>query len=213
MTDAYEVLPEADPGADQSHSPLLAGLFLASGAAALIYEVVWFHLLRLVIGASALSLGILLASFMGGMFLGSFLLARLVPPTANPLRIYGWLEIGIGCCGLLLPALLPFARTIYLSLFGYGVLGIALRALVAGLLLLPPTALMGATLPAIARRFTAGDRAMSGLASLYGANTAGAVAGCLLTGFYLLPKWDVLVATGVAAAINFGIGIFALRVA
>jgi spermidine synthase len=213
MTDAYEALPEPGLAADQDHGALLSVLFVASGAAALIYEVVWFHLLRLVIGASALSLGILLASFMGGMFLGSFLLARLVRPSANPLRIYGWLEIGIGCCGLLLPAVLPLARTVYLSLFGYGVLGMALRAGVAALLLLPPTALMGATLPAIARRFTEGDRPMSGLASLYGANTAGAVAGCLLTGFYLLPKWDVIVATAVAAAINFGIGIVALRVA
>src|SRR5258708_21916464 len=146
MTDAYEALPQAEPAADQSPTALLTGLFVASGAAALIYEVVWFHLLRLVIGASALSLGILLASFMGGMFLGSLLLARLVPPTANPLRIYGWLEVGIGCCGLLLPALLPFARTIYLSLFGYGGLGIALRALVAALLLFPPGGLHAAPL-------------------------------------------------------------------
>jgi len=61
----------------EEEGALLTGLFFASGAAALIYEVVWFHLLRLVIGASALSLGILLASFMGGMFLGSLLFARL----------------------------------------------------------------------------------------------------------------------------------------
>src|SRR6266478_2394481 len=97
MTDAYEALPQPDPTAEPSHSALLTGLFVASGAAALIYEVVWFHLLRLVIGASALSLGILLASFMGGMFLGSFLLARLVPRSYDPLRTYGLLEIGIGC--------------------------------------------------------------------------------------------------------------------
>ena len=55
---------------EASVDALLAAMFAASGCAALIYEIVWFHLLRLVIGASALSLGILLASFMGGLFLG-----------------------------------------------------------------------------------------------------------------------------------------------
>ena len=62
----------------------MRALFVASGCAALIYEVVWFHLLRLVIGASALSVGIVLASFMGGMFLGSLLFTRYVPAHKDP---------------------------------------------------------------------------------------------------------------------------------
>ena len=103
-------------------------LFVASGCAALIYEVVWFHLLRLVIGASALSVGIVLASFMGGMFLGSLLFPRYVPAGKNPVRVYAWLEIGIGVFGLLMPLLLPAVRFIYVGLVGYGALGIALRA-------------------------------------------------------------------------------------
>src|SRR5437660_8562346 len=122
MTDAYEALPQADAAAEQSHSALLTGLFVASGAAALIYEVVWFHLLRLVIGASALSLGILLASFMGGMFLGSVLLPRVVPRRWHPLRVYGAIEIGIGTLGLLMPLLVPAARSIYVGFVGYGAL-------------------------------------------------------------------------------------------
>src|ERR1700716_4205652 len=81
---------------------VLIPLFAVSGCAALIYEVVWFHLLRLVIGASALSLGIVLASFMGGMFLGSLLLPRVVPRRWHPLRVYGAIEIGIGFIGLLM---------------------------------------------------------------------------------------------------------------
>jgi spermidine synthase len=188
-------------------------MFAASGCAALIYEIVWFHLLRLVIGASALSLGILLASFMGGLFLGSLLLSRLVPRRWHPLRVYGAIEIGIGVLGLLMPLFVPAARSLYVSLFGYGLIGIALRAGVAGLMLLPPTALMGATLPAVARRYSDGPRGMTRLAFLYGANTAGAVAGCLLTGFYILPHWDVFVATGIAAAFNFAIGAVALWLA
>src|SRR5579864_3117860 len=81
---------------------ILVALFAASGCAALIYEIVWFHLLRLVIGASALSLGIVLASFMGGMFLGSLLLPRVVPREWHPLRVYGAIEMGIGALGILM---------------------------------------------------------------------------------------------------------------
>jgi spermidine synthase len=192
---------------------LLRVLFLASGCAALIYEVVWLHLLRLVIGASALSVGIVLASFMGGMFIGSLFFARFVPATRNPLRIYALLELGIGVFGLLMPAVLPAVRSIYVGLVGYGALGIALRAVIAATLLLPPTALMGATLPAVARRYSQGRRGMSELASLYAANTAGAVLGCLLSAFVLLAFWDVWVATLAAVAINFAIGAAGLYLA
>jgi spermidine synthase len=187
--------------------------FAASGCAALIYEVVWFHLLRLVIGASALSVGIVLASFMGGMFLGSLFFARFVSAARDALRVYAFLEIGIGLFGLLMPVLLPAVRFVYVGLVGYGALGIVLRGVIAAILLLPPTALMGATLPVVARRYPHGRRGMAGLASLYAANTAGAVIGCLLSGFYLLAVWDVWIATITAAALNFGIGWFALRLA
>jgi spermidine synthase len=185
-------------------------LFAASGCAALIYEVVWFHLLRLVIGASALSVAIVLAGFMGGMFLGSLLLSRVVPGRWPPLRIYATIEVSIGVIGLLMPIVVPAARNVYVGLFGYGPLGIALRAGVAGAMLLLPTALMGATLPAVARRYSGDSHGLIALALLYGANTVGAVGGCLLTGFYLLPKWDVVVATAVAVALNFAVGAAAL---
>jgi spermidine synthase len=186
-------------------------VFLASGCAALVYEVVWFHLLRLVIGASALSVGIVLASFMGGMFLGSLLFARFVGSERHPLRVYAQLEIGIGVFGLAMPLLLPAVRYAYVGLFGYGALGIVMRALIAAILLLPPTALMGATLPAIARLYAKGQRATSGLASLYSANTIGAVIGSLLSAFLLLAVWDVWAATLAAAALNFVAGGYAWR--
>src|SRR5258706_7084849 len=126
MTDAADVAPARAARENDDTARLVRALFFASGAAALIYEVVWFHLLRLVIGASALSLGILLASFMGGMFVGSFFFARLVPSSRDPLRVYGWLEIGIGSLGLLLPLVLPLARTLYFSVFGYGHFAVAM---------------------------------------------------------------------------------------
>ena len=82
--------------------PALLLLFVGSGCAALIYEVVWFQLLQLVIGSSAVSMGVLLGTFMGGMCLGSLLLPRVVVgPRQHPLRVYAVLELGIGVIGLL----------------------------------------------------------------------------------------------------------------
>jgi spermidine synthase len=66
-------------------------LFVGSGCAALIYEVVWFQLLELVIGSSAVSMGVLLGTFMGGMCLGSLLLPRYLDTNWHPLRVYAWL--------------------------------------------------------------------------------------------------------------------------
>ena len=80
--------------------PLLLVLFVGSGCAALIYEIVWFQLLQLVIGSSAVSLGVLLGTFMGGMCLGSLALPRLVSGRRHPLRVYALLELGIGIIGI-----------------------------------------------------------------------------------------------------------------
>jgi spermidine synthase len=190
---------------------MLLLLFLLSGCAALIYEVVWLHLLRLVIGASSLSVGLVLASFMGGMFLGSLLFSRWVSAAHHPLRVYACLELGIGVFGLVMPLLLPLVRSLYLGLVGYGPGGIALRALVAAILLLPPTALMGATLPAVARRYSHAQSGMASLASLYSANTIGAVLGCLLSAFYLLAVWDVWVATYSAVVLNVAVCLLSVR--
>ena len=76
--------------------PALLLLFVGSGCAALIYEIVWFQLLQLVIGSSAVSMGVLLGTFMGGMCLGSLFLARVISPREHPLRVYAYLELGIG---------------------------------------------------------------------------------------------------------------------
>src|SRR5215216_4943990 len=84
----------------QRFLPLLLLLFVGSGCAALIYEIVWFQLIQLVIGSSAVSLGVLLGTFMGGMCLGSLLLPRFVSTDQHPLRVYALLEAGIAILGL-----------------------------------------------------------------------------------------------------------------
>src|SRR2546429_7779113 len=131
--------------------PLLLCFFIGSGCAALIYEIVWFQLLELVIGSSAVSLGVLLGTFMGGMCLGSILLPRVISARYHPLRVYASLELGIGLIGLLVLFGMPLVSGLYTAWAGSGLVGILIRGVVAGLCLLPPTILMGATLPAISR--------------------------------------------------------------
>ena len=89
--------------------PLLVLLFIGSGCAALIYEIVWFQLLSLIIGSSAVSLGVLLGTFMGGMCLGSLFFSRFVSQRQHPLRVYAMLELAVGAFGLLVLWLLPYA--------------------------------------------------------------------------------------------------------
>src|SRR6516162_8757871 len=134
--------------------PVLLLLFVGSGCAALIYEVVWFQLLQLVIGSSALSLAVLLGMYMGGMCLGSLLLPRYVGAREHPLRVYAIIEAGIGICGILSLLGVPLIDRIYAvvgaAIGGQGAFGIILRAIISAMCLLPPTLLMGASLPAIA---------------------------------------------------------------
>src|SRR5882672_2325019 len=131
--------------------PALILLFIGSGCAALIYEIVWFQLLQLVIGSSSISLGVLLGTFMGGMCLGSLLLPRVISSRQHPLRVYAMLELGIGIIGLLILFGMPLVGGVYTAWAGSGVVGIVVRSIFAAWCLLPPTRLMGATLPAVAR--------------------------------------------------------------
>src|SRR5919204_4068859 len=185
--------------------PGLFLLFVGSGCAALIYEIVWFQLLQLVIGSSSISLGILLGTFMGGMCLGSLLLPGAVSPRQHPLRVYASLEAGIGVLGLLILFGMPLVGGLYTAWAGDGLVSIFVRAIVAGICLLPPTILMGATLPAISRWVKATPEGVSWLGLFYGGNIARGVIGSLLAGFYLLRVFDVNVATFTAVAINLAV--------
>jgi spermidine synthase len=185
--------------------PLLLILFVGSGCAGLIYEIVWSQLLELVIGASAVSLGVLLATFMGGMCLGSLLFPRLVSPHHHPLRIYAILEMGTAAFGLLILFCMPYVGAVYGAIGAFGFWGIAVRSAICVVCLMPPTLLMGATLPAIARWVQTTPRGIAWLGFFYGGNIAGAVLGCVLAGFYLLRIYDMGVATYVAASINVAV--------
>lgn len=185
--------------------PILLLLFVGSGMCALIYEVVWFQLLELVIGSSAISLGVLLATFMGGMCLGSLYLPRFIDKKHHPLKVYAFLELGIGVMGLVVLYAVPLVGSLYSLTAGHGFVGIAMRAIVAAICLLPPTIMMGATLPAVARWIESTPKGVSWLGFFYGGNTAGAVLGAVLAGFYLLRVYDMSVSTFLAAIVNFAI--------
>src|SRR5688572_21942189 len=122
-------------------------LFVGSGCAALIYEIVWFQLLELVIGSSTVSLGVLLGTFMGGMCLGSLLLPGFVSQLRHPLRVYALFELAIGLIAIVILYGVPLIGSVYTSWAGSGFSSMLLRGIVAGICLLPPAMLMGATLP------------------------------------------------------------------
>ena len=94
--------PAAGLEAAQRWLPALLLLFVGSGCAALIYEVIWLQLLQLSIGSSAVSVAILLGIFMGGMCLGSLLLPKYIDARQHPLRAYAFLELGIGLFGIII---------------------------------------------------------------------------------------------------------------
>ena len=193
--------------------PLMLLLFVASGCAALIYQIVWFQVLQLVIGSSAISLAVLLGTFMGGMCIGSLLLTRYVARDQHPLVVYAKLEALIGIVGAVLIVLMPLVGRLYTAVDGGGPTSIALRAIVSMLLLLPPTILMGATLPAISRYVESTPKGVSWLGFFYGGNIVGAVIGCLTAGFYLLRVYDLTTAALAAVVLNLAVAAAAMALA
>jgi spermidine synthase len=193
--------------------PLLLILFAGSGCSALIYEIVWYQLLQLAIGSTAVSLGFLLATFMGGLCIGSVWLPRWQPGRQHPARMFAMLELGIAILAILVRFGIPLIDSVYFVGVEHGMPNMLLRAFISAVCLLPPTILMGASLPAMVRwievRSTEvlsnGALGESAWATLYGANTAGAVFGCLFAGFYLLRNYNTTVATLAAAAINLAV--------
>ncbi len=194
---------------------LFVALFVLSGAAGLIYEIVWSRMLVLVFGGTTFAISTVLSCFMGGLALGSHVAGRLISRVARPERVYGWLEIAIGCYCLLVPWLFDRVTPLYSLLVQRTgdsfVLLTAARGAVSAAILLAPTCMMGATLPILAQAFVRKRDGSGGrVAALYGFNTAGAFAGCVAAGFVLIPGAGLTGAIHLAAAINLTVGLIAL---
>ena len=183
-------------------------LFAVSGAAALIYEVVWTRLLTLQMGHGVAAASTVLAAFMGGLAIGSAIAGRiggrLSPRRA--LTIYAALELTIAVLALLLPfglaALRPMLSGAYADGSGGSTFAI-LRLATSVLLLAAPAAAMGATFPIASRWMVrVASHAAQDAGGLYAANTLGAAAGAVLAGFVLIPALGLSGSTWVAVALN-----------
>jgi spermidine synthase len=200
--------------AGKTPTALVLLLFFISGALALIYEVVWSRLMMNVFGSTALAVGTVLAAFMFGMAIGAWRIGKVADRSPNCLRLYAWLEIGIALAALashiLLSQLGPAHRVIHDFVGASPALFAFVRFGLAFLLVLAPTVLMGATLPVLTR-FMLGRRMLVGinLSTLYATNTFGAVAGVLLTGFFLIGRYGVHIPVYIAVTGNLLIGCIA----
>ena len=189
--------------------------FLCSGATGLIYEVLWTRILGLVFGHTVFAITTVLAAFMAGLGLGSYLFGGVADRSSRPLRLYGFLEIGIGVYALITPFLFSRAEDIYIPLhraFGLSFFTFSLlQFLLIFLILLIPTTLMGATLPVLSRFFVRSLEVLGGqVGRLYALNTFGAVLGTYAAGFHLIPTLGVRTTLLLAAIANIGIGALAV---
>ncbi len=159
---------------------LIFSLFFASGLAGLIYQVVWSRLLTLVVGVSIFAVTAVVCTYMAGLALGSYVIGRYGERYGDPLRVYGVLEAAIGIYAALTPWIFEAINPVYVWAFQSfeGTALNAVRIALSALVLLLPTALMGGTLPLLARAVTAGgEGAARSVGRLYSINTFGAVLG------------------------------------
>lgn len=208
---------------------MLYVLFFASGASALIYEVVWVRVFANVFGNTIYSASIVTAVFMLGLGVGSYLGGRLADRryAARPdsmVRLFAALELSIGVLGLAISMLLPHLGSVSAAVSSYargadGWYGLspgayAARTAIALVLLTPVTMLMGATLTVLIRHLLRArpDVSSRRIALLYGANTLGAAIGCFLTDFALVPAYGLRATQTIAVAINLATASGALAV-
>ena len=184
---------------------IIAALFLLSGAAGLIYQIVWHRLLEIYFGVTMTAITLIVAAYMAGLGLGSLLGGRIAHRLQRVVLIYGIVEIGIAVFGYFSPELIHWigqrtAGSPYPLVF-----------LLSFALLLIPTALMGMTLPLLTQSFV--NRVeISGqvIGLLYGINTLGAGLGALAAGYFLVGWLGFDGTTQVAVALNILVGIGAV---
>jgi len=190
-------------------------IFFLSGATGLVYEVIWVRLTGLVFGNTSHAIAVVLGAFMAGLALGSWKLGRFADRSTSSLRLYGFLEIGIGISAALVPYVFRGLDSIYWavtpSIQGIPGGNVALRFLTSFVVLLIPTFMMGGTLPVLARFFTHSvQEVQRKVGLLYALNTFGAAFGTLVAALYLIPRLGNTRTALMIAAVNVAIGCFAI---
>lgn len=185
--------------------------FALSGFAALVYQTAWMRLFAIAFGTSEVSVVVVLAGYMAGLALGAAVTARFIDRVRRPVLVYGTLEAAIAVSALLVPVLVTLAGSLYIALIGdqptppaadqYG--QAIYYSVVSFVILLLPTALMGATLPLLARYAVTNNAHLGArVSTLYAVNTAGAVLGTLAAGFWLLPALGLRGTVWIGVAVN-----------
>jgi len=199
---------------------LVFGLFFVSGAAGLVYQVVWLRQLTLIFGATAYASSAVLSTFMGGLALGSYWGGRRADRWKDPpLRTYGKLELGITLYAAAIPWLLDRVTPLLELAWKLGaerhfVLLASIKFVAIAILILPATTLMGATLPVLSRVAAQTARSVgAGVGSLYAINTFGAVAGTVVAAFVALPALGMRRTLIANLALNAIVGVVAWTVA
>ena len=179
---------------------LLLVCFFVSGFAGLVYETAWTREFAFVFGTSELAVSAVLAAYMAGLAFGAAVAARLAPRLRRPVLAYGLIELAIGLAALAVPFGIRFTTGFYLQWLGgleappetVGLATALFHLLATFVVLIPCTALMGATLPLLARYAVRQDDQIGPrIGVLYATNTAGAIAGALTSAFWLLPEFGL----------------------
>jgi spermidine synthase len=190
---------------------------LLSGAAGLIYQVVWTRYLALFTGSTSHAVVAILVAFMGGLALGNYVLGKVADRALRPLALYGWLEVAIGLYALIFPVVFETAYGIYLTLAEGsepgGTMLLVGKFLLALLSVLVPTFLMGGTLPVLTKMVTRSlGELQQRLSALYFINSAGAIGGVALAEFLLIPAVGLEYTVTAGAIVNLLVGVPAVLI-
>ena len=188
-------------------SKLIYAMFFLSGISGLIYETVWLRMLSRILGNTVYATSVILAAFMAGLAIGSFVLGKISGSAKDSLRLYAFLEMGVALSALtLLPVfshLTPVYKLVYALASGQRLALTLCQSLIMTVLLLVPTCLMGGTLPVLGAFIKNNHRDLEGrIGILYGFNTLGAFIGVLGTGMYAIGAWGEKQSLFIAVAIN-----------
>lgn len=192
---------------------LILGIFILSGAAGLVYEIVWSRQLVLVFGNTTQAVSAILTGFFGGMAIGAWVGGRVADRVRSPLRMYGLLELVLVVVVLVTPITFRLIHEVYRGIYPsiegtpWLVFG---RLVLAVLALAPATILMGATFPALTRHLTGSTELRRAFGRLYAANTIGAILGTLAAGLVLIELLGLSGALAVGAGCSLIAGLSAL---
>jgi len=191
------------------------GVIFLTGAAGLVYQVTWQKYLSRLLGADSIATAIILATFLGGLSLGYFLCGKFSTRLRHPLRGFALLEGAIGTWCLAFPQIFEAMDSLTRSWsFSAPIVILFQGVLCSALLIGAPTVCMGGTVPWMTRGISQNlKEATSVHATIYSINTAGAVLGALLAGFYLIPRFGLPATVRGTALVNLGACLFFLLIA